>query len=202
MPAAKPTARMKRLYHQLVEHRWGEPTDLIVFERSRAIVRGVLELLHVAIWDADESCGVTSYMTLGMSEITIPHADYRTELSLGVRAALTPQDRSKLAILLANLSEYPFTYDRQIDWWERIVDPGDVPAFPHCPHLLLAPMFGEPAFERFAEPDDDVKVLSVVPITEREGHVLKDHGREAFLDYCEEQGIDIYAPRSDGRLNR
>jgi hypothetical protein len=194
---AKPTVRMKRLYHHLVKHRWGEPTDLVVYEQSRAAVPGVFEQLHVGIWNADASCEITSYMTFGMSELSVPHADYRTELTLGVRAALSAEDRGRLATLLANVAEYPFTYDRRIDWWERIVNPGGVAAFPHCPHLLLAPMFGDEPLERFPAPDDDVKVISVVPITEREGHVLKEHGREAFLDYCEEHGVDIYAPRSD-----
>ena len=122
--SGEPTDRMKRLYHHLVEHRWGEPADLIVFERSRAAVPGVLEQVHVAIWDADASSDVTSYMTLGMSELPIPKADYRVELTLGVRGQLSREHRSQLATLLANLTEYPFTYQRKIDWWERLVNPG------------------------------------------------------------------------------
>jgi hypothetical protein len=188
---------MKRLYHHLVEHRWGEPADLIVYDRSRAAVPGALEQLHVAIWDADESCDISTFMTLGMSELPMPHGDYRAELTLGFRGELSREDRGKLTTLLANVAEYPFGYDRRLDWWERLVRPGAIPAFPGCEQLLLAPMFGERPFERFPAPDDDVKVLSVVTVTPREAHILKEHGRTAFLDYWEEEGVDLYSPRTD-----
>jgi len=200
--SCRPTDRMKRLYHHLVQHRWGEPADLVVFDRSRAAVPGALEQVHVAIWDSDASCDVTSYMTLGMSERAIPEADHRVELTLGVRGHISRKHRSQLATLLANLAEYPFTHERKIDWWERLVDPGAIPAFPGCPQLLLAPMFGDSPLERFPSPDEDVKVLAVVPITGREGRLLKEHGRSAFLDYWEENGVDIYSPRADAPERR
>jgi hypothetical protein len=180
---------MKRLYHDLVEHRWGEPADLIVFEGSRAAVAGALEQVHVAIWDAGGDCDVTSFMTLGMSERPMPEADYRTELTLGVRGTLTSKVRRQLPVLLANLSEYPFRWRRRLDWWERLVDPGAIPGFPGCSELLLAPMFGDSEFTHFPAPDDDVKVLSV--------HILKDHGRQAFLDHWERTGVDLFSPRKD-----
>ncbi len=50
---------------------------------------------------------------------------------------------------------------------------------------------------RWGEPDDDVKLLSLVPITPHENHILAEHGGKAFLDYWERSGIDVFAPRSD-----
>jgi hypothetical protein len=188
---------MKRLYHYLVKHRWGEPADLIVFDRSRAAIPGALEQVHVAIWDADKRCDVTTFMTLGMSELLMPHADYRTELTLGVRSPLAPDTRRRLPMFMANVAEYPFTHQRTLNWWERLTQPGEIPGFLDCPQLLLAPTFGDSPFKHFPAPDEDVKVLSLVPITAHEGHILKEHGPEAFLDYWEESGVDLFAPRRD-----
>jgi hypothetical protein len=188
---------MKRLYHHLVKHRWGEPADLIVFDRNSAAVPGALEQVHVAIWDADERCGVTTFMTLGMSELMMPHADYRAELTLGVRGALAGDTRRRIPMFLANVSEYPFMHQRTLNWWERLANPGEIPGFPDCPQLLLAPMFGDSAFKHFPAPDEDVKVLSLIPVTAHEGHLLKERGAEAFLDYWEESGVDLFAPRRD-----
>jgi hypothetical protein len=193
----RPTARMQRLYHHLVEHQWGEPADLVVLDRSSAAIPGALEQVHVAIWDADESCDVTTFMTLGMSELKMPHADYRTELTLGVRGTLASDTRRQIPMFMANVAEYPFTHQRRLNWWERLTHPGEIPAFPGCPQLLLAPMFGDAAFEHFPTPDEDVKALSLIPITAHEGQILKEHGRQAFLDYWEDSGVDIFAPRQD-----
>lgn len=188
---------MKRLYHHLVQHRWGKPADLVVFDRSRAAIPGALEQVHVAIWDADERCDVTTFITLGMSELLMPHADYRAELTLGVRSPFAPEARRRLPMFLANVAEYPFTHQRALNWWERLTQPGEIPGFPDCSQLLLAPTFGDSPFKHFPAPDEDVKVLSLLPITVHEGHILKEHGAKAFLDYWEETGVDLFAPRHD-----
>src|SRR5262249_10068763 len=125
---SEPTLRMKRLYHYLIEHRWGEPTDLIVFDGSQSATPGVLEQVHVGIWDPDSDCDVMSFITLGMSELIIPFAEYRAELTLGFRGCPSPEERRKLAAFLANITEYPFMYRRRVDWWERLTHPGEIPA--------------------------------------------------------------------------
>jgi hypothetical protein len=101
----KPTERMKRLYHQLVD-RWGEPADLIIFDSAQAAQPGVLDAVHVAIWGPDEECEVATFFSLGMSEVLMPYADYRVELHLGRRGRLSAGDRAALAHFVANLSEY------------------------------------------------------------------------------------------------
>jgi len=191
-----PSARMKRLYHSLI-HRWGEPNDLIVFEREKAAVPGALEEIHISIWDPDADCDVTSFFSLGMSEKSMNGADYLAEVTLGCRGILEPDTRSMITALLANIVEYPFTYDLKLDWWERIRNPGPIPGFPSCTQLLVAPDLTDGTFDFFPSPDEDVKVLRIIPITPREGHVLKDHGCDAFLDYWAENEIDIFAPRND-----
>jgi hypothetical protein len=178
---------MKRLHQQLVE-RWGDADDIFDFREG----------LHVANWHAGEDEeDVTSFFTLGMSERRMKGADYLSELTLAVRGAISAKDRRNLAGFLADVAEYPWDWDRKLDVWERLVNPGTIPLFPDCPHLLLAPSFGEVPFNRFAAPDDDVKILYVIPITAKEGHLLKEHSRDAFLDHLEEHAIDLFSPRAD-----
>jgi hypothetical protein len=195
--STEPTSRMKRLYHYLVEHRWGEPADLIVFDGTGAQTPGALDVVHVAIWDAGGDCDVTTFASLGMSEQAQPGADYRVELTLGYRGPLPPEVRRQLVTFVANVTEYPFMHRRKLDWWERLANPGAIPGFPDCTQVLLAPMFGADEFRTFPEPDSDVKLLAMVPITPHENHILADHGSTAFLDYCEREGVDIFAPRAD-----
>ncbi|MFL6657243.1 MAG: suppressor of fused domain protein [Massilia sp.] len=187
---------MQRLHHYLVEHRWGEPSTIQIYDRSKTVSRAPLRF-HVVAWNADEECDVTTFMTVGMSELLMPQSDYRVEMTLAVRGELTQDQRIGLADFLANLAEYPVMYDRRLDWWERLINPGVIPAFPACSQILIAPPFGDDPFERFPSPDDDVKLLWMIPITAREGHILKTQGRSAFLDYWEAEGVDIFSPRSD-----
>ena len=193
----EPTDRMKRLHYYLAEHRWGEPTDIITFDGSELTPPGALDCVHVTIWDADADCDVTTYATLGMSEKFMQGANYRVELTLGCRGSLEPGERRRLAAFVANVTEYPFEHSLKLDWWERLRNPGKIPAFAGCTQLLIAPMFGEDEFRYFPEPDDDVKLLSLIPITPHEENILTKHGRSAFLDYWEQTDVDIFAPRSD-----
>jgi hypothetical protein len=188
---------MKRLYHYLVG-RWGEPSDLIVFDGARATRPGTLEVVHIAVWMPGEDCDVATFFSLGMSEAVMAGGNYRAELTLGRRGHLTPDLKGSLARFIANLAEYPFMYNLTLGWWERLADPGPIPGFPGCSQLLLAPDLGtgdELRFDRFPLPDEDVQVLRAIPITPHENHLLKDYGRTAFLDYWEESGVDIWGPR-------
>jgi hypothetical protein len=167
---------MKRLYHCLVEHRWGEPDDLIIYDGWAAIPPTILPVVHVAIWDADESCDVTTFATLGMSEGRMSGVEHRAELTLGYRGQLEPSVRRALATFVANVTEYPFMNGLGLDLWHRLNNPGAIPGFAGCTQLLVAPMFGDDDFGHFPEPDEDVKLLSLVPITPRENHILAKHG--------------------------
>jgi hypothetical protein len=191
-----PTARMRRLFAHLEEDR-GTPSDVIVYGPAPGTRPGALATLDVAIWDAPRADEVTTLCTVGMSERLMKGASYRVELRLDARGRWTSRQRSALAVFLANVSEYPFMHDLRLDWWERLANPGPIPGFPGCTQVLLAPGLGSGAFERFPLPDDDVKVLRVVPITPHENQLLKLQGRDAFLEYRTRTGVDIFAPRVD-----
>jgi len=186
---------MKRLHSGLVM-RFGEPSGWIIYDREMAVTPGRLPTVHVGVWDPDEDCDVTTFATVGMSEVLMKGADYRVELTLGHRGPMDDTTRSKMTVFLANLSEYPFTHDLKLDWWERLSHPGPIPGFPGCPKLLLAPPFGGVPLT-FPAPDDDVRLLTAIPVTQEENDILATQGRDAFLDYWENAGVDIFAPRGE-----
>jgi hypothetical protein len=95
------------------------------------------------------------------------------------------------------LPSTPFDHDRTLDWWHVINNPGNIPLFPGCRHLLLRSRFTEKGFDELEDPEGPVKLLYVVPITPMERHLLVDHGREGFLDYVEENQIDLLCDRKD-----
>jgi len=103
----------------------------------------------------------------------------------------------RLASFVANAAQYPFHWDRSVDAWERLANPGAIPLFPGCTQLLFAPSLGEEPFDTFAAPDDDVRLLYAIPVTPHENHLLAEHGREPFLSHVDEREIDLFAPRTD-----
>jgi hypothetical protein len=195
-PEARPTPKMIRLYHQFVR-RWGEPTDLIVFDARENEHPVKLPLLLVPVWAADRRCEVTALNTLGMSDRRMRRVRYFAELHLAYRGRLRKPQRLNLARFLADVAEYPFENNVKLDWWEVILNPGRIPEFPGCRHLLLHPRFVPEGLDKIGDDDGPIKLLYVVPITPRERHLLVDHGRECFLEYVEEEGVDLLADRQD-----
>jgi len=195
-PKPRPTEKMKRLYHQLVD-RWGEPTDLFVFDAREIEHPLCLPLLFVPTWVADEQCDVTAFNTLGMSNLRMKGADYFTELHFAYRGCLSERRRLSVARKLADVAEYPFENTLKLDWWEIIPKTGEIPAFPGCRHLLLHTKFKKEGFDTIDDEEGLVKLLYVVPITPKERHIILKHGRDAFWDYIEGEGLDILADRQD-----
>lgn len=199
---ARPTPRMVRLYHRFVELVGaGEPPDLWVYEPQlwQPPGRGgnAPTLKNVMVWPADDETEVCSFQTLGMSDRLMPGAPYAAELHMGIREYLRKEDRERVARFLANVAEYPFDHGRTLDWWHVLSQPGDIPRFPGCRHLLFHPRFVDAGFDTVDDEDGLVKVFYVVPITPHERHLLVDHGRDDFLDYLAEHEIDLFQDRTD-----
>lgn len=123
-------------------------------------------------------------------------ADYFTELHFAYRGSPTKEEQLEVARFLANLTEYPFMHNLKLDWWERLANPGNIPLFSSCKHLLLHPALVQGGLELIDDPDGPVKLLFVIPITADENHTLKVHGRQAFMEYLEANEVDIIAPRA------
>jgi hypothetical protein len=194
--SARPTPKMVRLYRRLVADL-GEPEDVWVFDPQELPQPNDLRLIHVPVWPANEARDVTVFNTLGMSERRMKGAEHLVELRLLVRAALEQKQRQQLGGFLANLAEYPFENDLGLDWWEVINNPGRIPFFPGCKHLLLHPKLGPDGTNRLRDRDGSVKLLHVVPITPQERQILVGTGRTGFRRHVKKHVIDLLQDRQD-----
>lgn len=189
---------MVRLYHEFGQRFGGEPTDLWVYgDGDRDDRPTFVTPRQVMVWPADHGCDVATFVTLGMSDHRMTGADYYCELTLGVRARLRKSTREVVARYLSHVSVYPFQYGRKFDWWEVMTNPGDIPQFPGCRHLLLRDRLTAEGFDTVDDPDGPVKLLYVVPITPLERHLVLDHGPAALQTHWDEHGTDILSDRSD-----
>lgn len=189
------TAKMADLYHFLTADMGGEPKDLWVFDPAEFDdPPPFLGVTHVAAWPADARCDVTSFHTLGMSNRRMSGADYFTELHWPIRARLKKQQRLEMARRLADMANYPFQYGLKLDWWEVITNPGPIPHFAGCRHMLLHPRLTEQGTDEIDHPDGAIKVLYIIPITPQERHLLIDHGRDALREHWD-GAVDVLGDR-------
>jgi len=188
------TEKMKRIYKRL-EERWGEPTNLKVFDGKEAEKKTYLPYVHVAIWGADETCDVTAFNSLGTSEKQMKGANYYIEFHFAIRGELNEIQQGEVARFIANLTEYPFINDLKLDWWERLINPGKIPMFESCSQLVFFPSLVDNGLQTIDDLDGLIKLLYVVPITSFENHLLKEHGVDAFEQYIEDNCIDILSDR-------
>ena len=182
-------------------HRWGESDAIITFEGTKTSRLSTFPSMDIAIWRAQTREDVTILNTMGMSEKLMPGALSPVELNLGCRLKLKENDERELAHLLANITEYPFANNIQLDWWHRLAHPGSIPVFSNCTAILFAPSFAEPESSWLDVPATPIKLLYVIPITEHENHILHSHGLEAFEDYLDQDGIDLFCPPVGKRAN-
>jgi hypothetical protein len=193
-----PSPRAIRLYRHLSKRYGEEPKDLWVFDPAEYDDPPPhLTLKQVMVWPVDAGCDVTGFHTLGMSDRLMPGADYAAELHLGVRAWLRKAERERLSRWLVNVAEYPFHYGRTLDWWHVLSNPGPIPHFPNCPHLILHPRLTAEGFDTIEDRDGLIKVFYVVPITPLERHLAVDLGGTTLPDYWAENGIDVLSDRTD-----
>ena len=200
---SRPSPKMVRLYHHFSQLLGGEPADLWVYEpRAGQPIpdqppTNRPTLKNVMVWPADDRTSVTTFQTLGVSDRKIPGTDYSAELHMGIRAFLPKPERERVSRFLANVAEYAYDHRRTLDWWHVIGNPGEIPHFPGCKHLMLHPRFTEEGFDTVPDADGAVKVFFVVPITPLERHLLVDHGRDSFIDHLVEKEIDLFSDRAD-----
>ena len=196
--AGAPTPKMIRLMQQLIAVM-GEPQDLWVFDPHEVPGAASLDLrlIHVPVWPADATSDVTAFNTLGMSERPIPGADYCAELHLGIRGGLDEPARAEVGRFLANLAQFPFHRSVELDWWELIREPGPIPSFPNCRHLLLHPRLAGDGIDVLDDPDGPVKLFYVIPITPLERRLMLERGRQAFQEHVRDRDIDLLTDRAD-----
>lgn len=187
--AANASPRMMFLYEGFAES-WGEPDHLIAFDPEEAQGSDSLQRLQVAVWRADERCDVTSFVTLGMSDLQMQGQLPYAELQFAVRGALSDEDIHQGAQFLANMAAFPFHNHISLDWWSRISQAGAVPLFPESSGILFRPPFDEDDPAELEHKDDTIRLLVLVPMTAEENAILSEDGIDAYEDYMIENGLD------------
>lgn len=188
--ALDPTPRMKALYHWFAR-QWGESGRLIWFDPARASGPVRVEKLHVAVWPANDDCDVTTFVTLGVSEVELAGCEIRrVEFHWAVRRHLSHDEIQLGAKYLANLSQYPFDHGRCFDWWNTLASPGQIPFFPTATALLLRPPFTSETDQEVSVGGEQIRMLYLAPLNSEQHQILMTEGVDAYLDYLERTGLD------------
>jgi len=189
MPGKKRvTPIVQEVYREHVKH-FGEPADIITFDDGKPL-DGFPNHIDVFVWDADDSCDITAFSTIGMSDVPLPKATHRCELHFSVRKLLNAKQKNQVAFFLANLAMYPFQIGTALDWWHTLSEPGKIPLFTSTECILLHPRFVKEGWDTIKTRECDVHLLNVVPIT-REEKDLKQIS--AILDRIAD--VDMFLPR-------
>lgn len=193
--ALKPTARMRNIYRHYAD-KWGDSEHLIWFDPSRASKATRLPRFHVAVWIADDDVDVTTFVTMGVSDVELQSCDRsRIEFHWAVRGHLSADEVHLGAQYLANLAEYAFDHERCLDWWHQLKNPGAIPLFPQATALLLRPPFADDDDGDLCFDGDHVRTLFVVPLNDEQAHLLSRDGPEAYVHHLERNQLDPLGTR-------
>ena len=158
---------LRDVFRTLMERR-GDAAASITFEDGP----GPIARLDVFIYRPAEPEGLTTFVTVGMSTAPMPSADGgeggRAELWLSRSGALAPEDEQQIAMQLANLAVYPWKTGRAVGWAQIVGFEDDFPTFPGCRAVFLAGPLLTGTPDRLDTCEGEVRVITVVPITERE----------------------------------
>ncbi|MBF5045712.1 MULTISPECIES: suppressor of fused domain protein [Myxococcaceae] len=190
-----PSRLVKQVFREQTE-RYGDTGHALTFDSSTLHGFTALESVLVRVWPADAEVDVTTFMTTGMSERTMPGSTLRAELHLGVRGSVDPETTERVCRFLAGLAQEPWRSLRALDWGQVVENAGRIPAFPHCSSVLLHPRFSSEGWDTFETTEQPVKLLFVVPIPESERRIVQERGLEALHAYWEQRGVDVLADRS------
>lgn len=193
----KPSKIVKAVYHEHISH-FGEPAQMIRYDDPPA-TDGALypELVDVMVWPPEEDLDMTTYATIGMSEMEMNGPNTRAELHMALEGEVDKETSGKITMFLANLSLYPFINNTFFDWWHVIPETGPIPHFKGMHSVLLYPAFVENGWQTICIDGLHVKILNVVPITPAELSLYRNGGIDELLKYFDRSEINLFAPRSE-----
>jgi len=191
----KPSKIIKTVYHAHIDN-FGEPDLSFRYDHPPAIsdLKSPL-FVDVMVWRADEEVKITTFATIGMSEVEMPNVNYRVELHLSLEGDLTEELVSKVTIFLANLSLYPFMNSLTIDWWHSLNNVGVIPGFPSAKGVLFHSAFVEEGWDVICTQSGHVKILNVVPINQEEKSILNNNGIDNLLTHFYNNGTNLFEDR-------
>lgn len=147
---------------------------------------GVFGRVDVMVYAGREEAGVTSFATIGMAVELMPAPDARAggraELRLHRRGAVGEREREQIAVLLANLTSYPWTVGRALGWGELVSFPSDIPTFPGCRRAFLAGPWIQGQLGSIQTSAGAVRILNVIPVSEAERELALAVRPELFFN--------------------
>lgn len=189
----KPSSLVKAVYHEHIA-RFGEPAQSIRYEDPPVQVP-VPGFVDVMVWPADEEVDITTFATIGMSDLEMSSPGSRAELHFSLQGSVDSETTSQITRFLANLSLYPFINQTWLDWWHVIPNAGQIPHFTGMHSVLIHPAFVQDGWDHIHIDQQHVKILNIVPITAHELKLYRTEGMDKLLQYWEQNDIQLFAPR-------
>ena len=184
-----------QVYHEHIS-KFGEPARSVSYENPPSDSDDIYpSSIDVMVWSPDNEVNITTFATIGMSEKVMQGADHRAELHFSVEGTLGTELTSEITMFMANLSLYPFMNNTYFDWGYTLPGIGKVPGFPAAGSLLLHPAFMEDGWDLISTDDAEVKIINVIPVTQKEYMLSKEKGINAMLDYMDENNISFFQQR-------
>jgi len=191
----KPSEIVKKVYREHIE-KFGEPTRSLRYDKKEPYDSNAYPpFIDVMIWSPEEDLNMTTFATIGMSDMPMKGADYRIELHMSVEGELDEETAANITIFLANLAQYPFINSTYFDWWHTVPNAGEIPGYKTTHSLLLHPAFVENGWDLICTDYGHVKIINVIPITKEEQLMSKEKGINFLLDYLEENEVSYFARR-------
>jgi len=197
----KPTELQKFVYWEHLE-RFGEPDASYRYDdppESKTVEYP--PIIDVLIWFADEDLNMTTFSTVGMSNLPMNGCDHRCELHFAVEGTTNESNNKIIGSFLGNLTLYPFMYSLFFDWWHVLNNPYEIPLFPDASSILFHPAFIKDGWEAIHHESAHVKILNIVPITKNENEFRKERGINALLDYFYENEINYFTNRHNKAIS-
>ncbi|MCM8536733.1 MAG: suppressor of fused domain protein [Lentisphaeraceae bacterium] len=183
--------QLRFIYFEYLQ-RYGKPSGYFTYKPESDTEVLPREIL-VLYWQDFEDT-VTHFATLGMSTQKMENGE-AAELRLTLRGTFEGDDILALSRFLANFTMYPFLHDFAVDWWNIIVDVGQIPVYPDSNALFVHPEPSDFNTDHISMGDQTIKLFNIVPLTSQESNIVQTEGVVHLLDYLEENEIDMLQVR-------
>ncbi|MCM8541057.1 MAG: suppressor of fused domain protein [Lentisphaeraceae bacterium] len=185
--------RLKYVYLEYLV-RFGKPNGYFSF-KSEIEDEGMPKEVVVFYWLANKKRSSNIFCTLGMSTEIMEDGEM-AEMHLTVKDKTLDEDQIiAFCRFIANFSMYPFLHEFAMDWWNLIVDVGQIPVYPDSQSLLIHPEFTDEKFVNIEMGEETIKFFNIVPLTKDESAMVESDGVIRLLDYIEENEIDMFQIR-------
>ena len=180
--------RLRFVYLEYLQ-RYGKPNGYFTYKPD-CDPKGLPKEILVLYWQQQQKYPMTHFATLGMSSLTMQNG-MLAEMCFSVKTHLEGDDVLAFSRFLANFTMYPFMHNFSVNWWSIIVDVDPIPVYPDSNALLIHPDPDSDGPEDIHMGDQTIKLFNLVPLTSQESSIAQKNGVLNFLDYLEQNEIDM-----------